>query len=107
MSLFVLLKKDLQLKAYKIQLLQELTKTDFIKRVEFAQVKFYLGTLKTSFLVSRPTFFHLKSLVNKQKCHYWFSQNSQLRNQRPLHSPKDQWAAISSKGIICPNFLRQ
>lgn len=37
--------------------------------------------------------------VNKHNCRYWSRDNSRLKHQKPLHSPKTTvWAAISAKG---------
>lgn len=105
-SLHVILKKDLRLKAYKIQLVQELKPTDYLNRVTFVQEMMNRFRNFNNILFSDEANFHLNGHVNKQNCRYWAPDNPKLKHQRPLHSPKlIVWAAMSARGLIGPYFF--
>ncbi|GBP39444.1 hypothetical protein EVAR_23795_1 [Eumeta japonica] len=104
-SLHSILKKDLHLKAYKIQLVQELKDTDYANRLNFANEMLQRFNNFNNILFSDEANFHLNGHVNKQNCRYWAVENPRRKHERPLHSPKVVvWAAMSAKGIIGPYF---
>ncbi|CAH2090217.1 unnamed protein product [Euphydryas editha] len=105
-SLHSILKRDLHLKAYKIQLVQQLKKTDYFHRVNFVQEMFQRFNNFENILFSDEANFHLNGNVNKQNCRYWSNENPKQKHERPLYSTKiTVWAAMSSKGIIGPYFF--
>ena len=104
-SLHSILKKDLHLKAYKIQLVQELKDTDYANRLNFANEMLQRFNNFNNILFSDEANFHLNGHVNKQNCRYWALENPRRKHERPLHSPKVVvWATMSAKGIIGPYF---
>lgn len=95
-SLQVILKKDLHLTAYKIQLVQELKDSDHESRLNFATEMLERFNSFDNILFSDEANFHLNGHVNKQNCRYWSKENPKTKHQRPLHSPKViVWAAFS------------
>lgn len=97
-SLHSILKKDLHLKAYKIQLVQELKDTDYANRLNFANEMLQRFN---NILFSDEANFQLNGHVNRQNCRYWAVENPIRKHERPLHSPKVVvWAAMWAKGII-------
>lgn len=105
-SLQRILKLDLKLHPYKLQLTQELKDTDFGARLAFAEEMLRRFSTFENILFSDEAHFHLNGFVNRQNCRYWNDENPKMKHQKPLHSPKvTVWAAISSKGIIGPFFF--
>lgn len=105
-SLRRILKSDLKLHPYKIQLVQKLKPNDFNLRKLYAETMLERFSNFDNILFSDEAHFHLNGHVNKQNCRYWSSENPKTKHQKPLHSPKvTVWAAISSKGIIGPYFF--
>ncbi|XP_048484480.1 uncharacterized protein LOC125490157 [Plutella xylostella] len=101
-----ILKLDLKLHPYKIQLVQELKPNDLNLRKLFAETMLERFKSFNNILFSDEAHFHLNGHVNKQNCRYWSTENPKAKHERPLHSPKvTVWAAISSKGIIGPYFF--
>ena len=72
---WAILRKDLGLKAYKIQLVQELKPADLPKRHNFS--RWALGKLAEDphfgirILFSDEAYFYLNGYVNKQNCRIW------------------------------------
>lgn len=105
-TLHLILKKDLHLRAYKIQLVQELKPSDYEQRLNFVQEMLARFATFDNILFSDEANFHLNGHVNKQNCRYWSQVNPRHKHMRPLHSPKVVvWAAMSAKGIIGPYFF--
>ncbi|XP_069359553.1 histone-lysine N-methyltransferase SETMAR-like [Maniola hyperantus] len=105
-SLRRILKLDLKLHPYKIQLVQELNPNDLNLRKSYAETMLTRFSNFHNILFSDEAHFHLNGHVNKQNCRYWSSENPKAKHERPLHSPKvTVWAAISAKGIIGPYFF--
>jgi hypothetical protein len=100
-----ILKRDLHLKAYKIQLVQELKPHDANNRLNFANQMLDRFNNFHNVMFSDEANFHLNGHVNKQNCRFWSETNPQRMHQRPLHSPKlVVWAAITSTGVVGPYF---
>ncbi|GFV23371.1 sodium-dependent serotonin transporter [Trichonephila clavipes] len=84
-TLWKILRKDLGLRAYKIQLVQELKPNDH---------------------QARPHFW-LHGYVNKQNCRIWSEANPQVYVETPLHPEKlTVWCALWAGGIIGPYFFK-
>lgn len=90
-SLRRIMKLDLKLHPYKIQLVQELKENDLISRNTFVDTMFERFT---NILFSDEAHFHLNRQVNKKNCSFWSEVNLQLKHQRPLHSPNISGAYI-------------
>lgn len=105
------IKKEIGLKPYKIQILQELFEEDYDMRVEMAEVLIPLlqdPALKDLIFFSDEANFHLSGRVHKQNCRIWAEEKPIEVDTEPLHSPKIiVWCAMSSKCIIGPFFFEE
>ena len=111
-SIHRIVKIDLGLYPYKLQIKQSLTDYDCARRLEFAH--WMLGRLeRTPALLdliwfSDESHFHLDGHVNSQNCRYWGKESPTEVVARPLHSKKvPVWCALSSQGIIGPFFFEE
>lgn len=101
-----ILKRDLHLKAYKIQIVQELKPDDANNRLNFVNLMLERFNNFNNVIFSDEANFHLNGHVNKQNCRFWSETNPRRLHERPLHSPKlVVWAGITSTGIIGPYFF--
>ncbi|GFY04016.1 DUF4817 domain-containing protein [Trichonephila clavipes] len=110
-TLWKILRKDLGLRAYKIQLLQELKPNDHqAKRrfVERAQNEIaVVPDFHKRVLFSDEALFWLNGYVNKQNCRIWSEANPQVYVETPLHPEKlTVWCALWAGGIIGPYFFK-
>ena len=106
-SVHRILKNDLQLYPYRIQIKQTLTQNDMAKRVEMCQWFESKIEENPDFLqnvwFSDEAHFSLSGHVNSKKSVFWGSQAPDEVLQRPLHSVKcTAWVAISKHCIIRP-----
>lgn len=104
------LKRDLDLTAYKLTVSQKLTADDFGKREAFCRWFLQKCVDSPSFLNgvwwSDEAHFHLNGQVNRQNYRFWGQHPPQEVLEAPLHSPKvTVWCALSAQGIIGPIFL--
>lgn len=100
-----ILKFDLKLKPYKVQVMQHLKETDTISRMEFSNWALLNPAAIDATWFTDESHFHLNVEVNKQNLRVWSSSKPDFYEERPLHSPKvTVWAAMSSQGIIGPYF---
>jgi hypothetical protein len=102
------LKKDLDLRPYKIMAVQELLPRDFGIRVEYCQ--WFLNhlnnnnTLDLTFFTDE-TWFHLSGYINKQNMRIWSAENPHEFVETPLHPKKiGIWLAVSRRRIFGPVF---
>ena len=108
-SLQRILKKDLKLFPYKIQLCQELLPTDAEKRLAYA--KSFLDLCKIdsfteSVIFSDEAHFHLSGCVNRHNSRIWSHENPHQIQERPLHSPRvTVWCGISAGFLLGPYFF--
>ncbi|XP_045504404.1 uncharacterized protein LOC123701036 [Colias croceus] len=101
-----ILRSDLNLKPYKIQIVQELRETDFDLRLNFVNTMLEKFDDYQNIFFSDEAHFHLDGYVNRQNCRFWGNTNPGLLHQRPLHSPKvTAWVAMSAKCVIGPYFF--
>lgn len=103
-----ILKKDLKMHPFEIQIVQALKPDDFNLRKSFCETMLQRFRTVNTIFWSDEAHFHLNGSVNKQNCRYWShkGQNPRLKHQQPLHSPKvTVWCALSSRGIIGPYFF--
>lgn len=106
-----ILRKDLGLKAYKIQLAQELKPGDLPQRRIF-------GEWALEMLAENPLFyrqiifsdeanFWLNGYVNKQNCRIWADEQPQAIQELPMHPEKlNVWCGLWAGGIIGPFFFK-
>jgi Helix-turn-helix domain (DUF4817) len=101
------LKDDLKLLPYKIQVKQSLNVVDRQSRLHMCE--WLNETIEhnphwiANVWFSDEAHFHLNGVVNRQNFRYWGSEKPHEVAERPLHSPKcTAWCAMSTHGIIGP-----
>ena len=91
-SLMRILHKDLVLKQYKVQLVQQLKPTDHLNRLRSANWaqdclaeddEFY-----RKIIFSDEAHFHFGGYVNKQNCRIWGTENPHVVVEKPMHSQR-------------------
>ncbi|CAK9826872.1 hypothetical protein ANTRET_LOCUS4642 [Anthophora retusa] len=108
-SLRRILREDLMMFPYKVQLVQELKPTDYEQRLVYA-VRLQEVTSDNNFIhrliMSDEAHFHLNGFVNRQNCRVWGTENPRAVHQRQLHPIKcTVWCAVTSQQIIGPYFF--
>ena len=108
---WTILRKDLGLVAYKIQLVQELKPTDLPARRRFsvwALERLAEDPLfSTNILFSDEAHFWLNGYVNKQNCRIWANEQPGQIQELPLHPEKTTvWCGLWAGGIIGPFFFK-
>lgn len=109
-SLRRILKGNLHLFPYKVQLVQELKPGDSQERIIYALRFQELAREHNDFIhhliMSDEAHFQLNGFVNKQNCRIWGIENPRVVHQRQLHPLKcTVWCAITSQRIIGPFFF--
>jgi hypothetical protein len=93
-----ILMKDLHLHAYKIQLTQELKRTDHVQCREF--VNWVLenqnvgGNFSKKIIFSDEANFQLDGYVNTQNCWIWGVENPRVIHEKPLHARATVWCGF-------------
>lgn len=110
-TLWKILRKDLGLVPYKIQLVQELKPHDHRLRREFSD--WSLNQLNEDpffyrkILFSDEAHFWLNGYVNKQNCRIWSKDNPHAVQELPMHPDKcTVWCGLWAGGIIGPYFFK-
>lgn len=106
-----ILKHDLHLFPYKIQLVQKLNPEDFVLRLEYARAVLNLVDQNENFLsnlmMTDEAHFHLNGFVNKQNNRFWGSQNPKNLHQKSLHAIRvTVWCGITAQKVYGPFFLK-
>lgn len=106
-----ILRKDLGLKPYKIQLVQELKPTDLENRHRFSRWALKKISEDQHFsnkiLFSDEAHFWLNGYVNKQNARIWGNEQPEEVEQLPLHPEKTTvWCGLWAGGIIGPYFFK-
>lgn len=109
-SLHRILRIDLHLHPYKIQLRQFIDADDHKDRRTFANWALERLDADPNFfrkiIFSDEANFHLDGYVNKQNCRIWGSENPHQVAQTPLHPQKvNVWCGLWAGGIIGPYFF--
>ena len=106
----VILKKDLNLFAYKIQLLQHFPPNTEVKRLAFANK--IADMIDNDEIDPRKIWFtdeahfYLDGYINRQNYRIWGSENPQMFRVKPLHPQKvTAWIGISYDGYCGPYFF--
>ena len=111
-SLQKIMKDELSLFPYKIQIQQPLSPGNFVERVDFANVVLQMID-ENKIDINKIHFtdeahFDLNGYVNKQNYRHWGTSNPHLAVVRPLHPQRvTVWCAISSAGIIGPIIVTE
>ncbi|GFT11721.1 DUF4817 domain-containing protein [Trichonephila clavipes] len=104
-TLWKILRKDLGLRAYKIQLVQELKPNDHQERrrfVEWAQNEIaVVPDFHKRILFSDEAHFWLNGYVNKQNCRIWSEVYPQVYVKTPLHPEKLTELWFQQDGATC------
>ena len=109
-SLMRILKGDLKLYPYKIQVCQKLKQEDKAKRIEFCDKFLRLiqedETFIEKLIMSDEAHFHLIGYVNKQNTRFWAEKHPEMLHEAPLHSERlTVWCGVTWYGIIGPYFF--
>lgn len=110
-STWRILREDLSLHPYKIQLTQELKPNDHSLRRRFADWALEQLEVDVNFdkkiIFSDEAHFWLNGFVNKQNCRIWGESNPQQTQQLPMYPGKlTVWCGLWSGGIIGPFFFK-
>lgn len=105
-----ILRKDLGIFPYKIQVGQRLERSDIERRFNFANEICQLideeGFDLNKIIFSDEAHFYLDGYVNRQNYRIWGSQKPEITITKPLHPIKvTVWAGICSEGFLGPIFL--
>ena len=109
-SVHQILRIDLHLHPYKVQLTQQLNIQDHRQRREFAawalerldEDKHFFEKI----IFSDEANFYLGGYVNKQNCRIWGSENPNAVEQKPMRPEKvNVWCGLWFGGIIGPYFF--
>ncbi len=109
-TLHRILRNDLQLYLYKVQIAQEISASDKEKRFQFARW-FQEKTLNDptfldKLITSDEAHFHLRIKHNKQNHRIWTHRNPHKIAEIPLHSPRvTVWCGLTSREIIGQYFF--
>lgn len=106
------LRKRLQLYAYKIQLLQELKPTDNEKRFEFATTILDKISANESFLndviFTDEATFHINGCVNRHNSRIWGDENPHVVFQKARDTPKvNVWCGVMKNRVLGPFFFAE
>lgn len=110
-TLWSILKKDLGLKAYKIQLVQELKPLDHPMRQRFGLWALEQLQIDPFFyrkiVFSDEAHFWLNGYVNKQNCRIWADEQPEVTHELLMHPEKcTVWCGVWAGGIIGPYFFK-
>lgn len=104
-----IVRQDLGLYPYKVQLFQELLPPDYNKRVDYCN--WFNETLNDDETLDRTFFsdeawFHLSGFVNSQTMRMWSQDNPHFFREAPLHPLKiGIWVGMSRRRLIGPIFF--
>lgn len=109
-SLQRILKRDLKMFPYKIQMVQQLLPQDHQARLQYAirfsQIARENDNFLNNLIMSDEAHFHLNGYVNKQNCRFWGTHNPRALLQRELHPARcTVWCGVMADKIIGPYFF--
>lgn len=100
-----ILRTDLRLYPYKIQMVHGLQPKDYQSRLNFVTEVTRVRNFK-NVLFSDEAHFYLNGVLNKQNCRIWSSENPQSTTETTLHPAKvTVWAGLASWGLVGPFFF--
>lgn len=104
-----IVKHDLNMFPYKLQMFQELLPPDYQKRVSYCT--WFNDHMNNDILdltfFTDESYFYLSGYVNKQVMRMWSENNPNFHSEAPLHSPKiGVWVAMSRRRVIGPIFFQ-
>jgi len=105
-----ILRQQLRLYPYKLQLVQRLHRGDKAKRLRFCRWildKWGSPSFRRSLLFSDEANFYLNGQVHKQNCRIWGDENPHALVEQDQQSPHlTVWCGLSSRGILGPYFFQ-
>lgn len=109
-SLQRILRLDLQMFPYKIQMVQQLKPEDYPRRLQYGKTMQNLAQSEDDFwnkiIMSDEAHFDLNGNVNKQTCRFWATENPEIYREKPLHDKRvTVWCGICAYCIIGPFFF--
>jgi len=105
-----ILRRELRLYPYKLQLTQRLRRGDKAKRVRFCRWlldKWKSPSFRRHLFVSDEAHFYLNGCVNKQNCRVWGNENPHAlveQDHQPSHVTV--WCGLTSRGVIGPYYFQ-
>ena len=98
--------KKLELRPYRISVVQELQQSDLVKRLQYCRwFRNEVGVLENVFF-SDEAWFQLRGYVNSQNSRMWCSENPHIFHEKPLHPQKlGVWCAVSHWRVVGPIFF--
>lgn len=106
------LRKIMRCYPYKITHVQELLAADLPKREKFALQ--FLARMEVdiawpyNILWTDEAHFHLQNAVNTQNCRIWATENPNISQPLPLHSPKvTVWCGFTAEFVVGPYFFEE
>lgn len=110
-TLFRILHEDIHLKAYKIQITQQIKPADFELRRKFCkwaiEIMHENETFFQKVIFSDEAYFELGGFVNTQNCRIWANENPREILPKQFHPPKvNVWCGFWAGGVIGPYFFQ-
>lgn len=107
-----ILRQNLQMRPFKIRVLQELSEEDFADRLTFCEDMLQRLTIDGTFLnrimFSDEAHFYLSGQVTKHNAHIYARENPKAFITKPLHSDRvTVWMAVWSGELIGPFFFEE
>lgn len=101
---------DLKLFPYKIQMAHKLNPADYVRRVNYGKWAVEMARNQSDFwqkiIMSDEAHFSLSGGVNKQNCRFYATENPQIIHEKPLYEQKvTVWCGICATMIIGPYFF--
>ena len=104
-----ILRQQIKLFPYKVQLLQRLKRGDKAKRLRFckwALTKWRSAGFQNFLFMTDEGQFHTDGTVNKQNCILWGDEKPRAHAEQELQSPSlTVWRWVGRKGILWPSFF--
>lgn len=101
---------DLHMYPYKIQITQKILPADKPRRLAYANFVINMAQTEVGFwrniIMSDEAHFMLSGAVNKHNSRYYATENPEIIHEEPLHDQKvSVWCGIYAGGIIGPYFF--
>lgn len=104
------MKKDLNLKAFKIPVVQKLTESDFDHRLAACQSFITMleedPTVKSRLLMTDESIFSLDSTISPSHARHWSHDKPNVVQQKPLQPARQLvWCGLTSTNVIGPYYF--
>lgn len=103
-----IMRKDLKLRPFKHQRVQQLKPGDPEKRLEFANQMLEQFPTFDNILFSDEAHFYLHGFMNRQNNRTWAQTNPCVIVENPLHAARvTVWAGLASWGVVGPFYFEE